>query len=174
MARVAFVDEETASRMNGPAGPEARRALMHRPAMADAVGALSAAVADSQLPLRLHELVRYRIARINGCLRCSTYRLPGAAEDGATEEVLAEVESWRESDVFDRTERLALDFAERFCFDPPSADDELTSALAAELGDDGLVDLTVCIAKYVATGRLITVLDLDQACTIDEQPVLVG
>lgn len=174
MSRVALVDEETAARMQGPAGPEARRALMHRPEMADAIGQLNAAVATSQLPLRLHELVRYRIAGINGCARCSSYRLPGAAEAGATEDVLAEVEQWRTSEAFDDTERLALDYTERFSLDPTSVDEDLTSALAAALGDDGLVDLTVCIAKYVATGRLITVLDLDQVCAVGEQPPLEG
>jgi hypothetical protein len=45
--------------------------------------------------------------------------------------------------------------------------DELTDYLRNELGDGGLVELTACIAKYLAVGRLITVLDLDQSCAID-------
>lgn len=171
MPRVQLVDETTAAAMKGTAGPEARRALMHRPAMANALGLLNDAVAESCLDPRLHELVRYRIALINGCLRCQTYRSPAAIESGLDDTVLTQVHSWRDSPVFRGVERLALDYAERFCGAPDTIGDELVTALRAELGDAGLLDLTVCIAKYLATGRLISVLDLDQSCAI---PLLVS
>lgn len=163
MARVALVDEEVAARMRGVAGPEARRALMHRPAMADAVGLLNEAVAASSLDPRLHEVVRYRIALINGCARCQAYRAPGS---GVTEALLDEVGSWRESPSFTTVERDALEYAERFSLDPQSVDEALLGRLREALGDDGLVDLSVCIAKYVAIGRFISILDLDQTCTV--------
>ena len=171
MARVQLLDGELAARMQGTAGPEARRALMHRPAMADALGLLNDAVAASRLPARLHELVRYRIALINGCLRCQTYRSPAALSEGLDDEVLTRVEEWRSAEVFEPVEQLALDYAERFCTAPSTIDDTLVDALRDELGDDGIVDLTVCVAKYLATGRLISVLDLDQSCAI---PLLVS
>lgn len=174
VTRVALLDEATAARMQGAAGPDARRAFMHRPAMAHAIGEFNAAVAASELPLRLHEVVRYRIAQINGCVRCSSYRLPGAAEAGATEELLAQVESWQTAgEVFTLQERAALRFVELFCFDPAAIDDGLVDELRASLGDDGVVDLSICVAKYVAIGRLITVLDLDQVCSIDAPPQVV-
>jgi AhpD family alkylhydroperoxidase len=169
MARVALLDESVGDRMAGVAGPDARRAFMHRPAMADAIGRFNEAVADSQLPLRLHEVVRYRIAQINGCARCQAYRTPGADEAGADEATLERVEGWRDDDTFDtfdEVERLALDYAERFSLTPQAIDDELVAALRRELGDAQLVDLSICIAKYVAMGRLITALDLDQTCVI--------
>jgi AhpD family alkylhydroperoxidase len=166
MARVALLDEAVGDRMAGVAGPEARRAFMHRPAMADAIGRFNEAVADSQLPLRLHEIVRYRIAQINGCARCQAYRTPGAGEAGADEATLERVEGWRGNDTFEEVERLALDYAERFSLTPQAINDELVAALRRQLGDAQLVDLTICIAKYVAMGRLITALDLDQTCVI--------
>lgn len=174
MPRLALLDDATAARMSGVAGPQARRAFMHRPAMADAIGTFNAAVADSQLPRRLHELVRYRIAEINGCVRCQAYRLPGAREAGATEEVLGQVADWRRSQEFTEVERQALDFAERFSLCPQEVDDDLTRALVSHLGDDGLADLAITVSKYVAIGRLITVLDLDQTCDIGQDPVVVG
>jgi AhpD family alkylhydroperoxidase len=174
VARVQLVDESVADMMQGIAGPEARRALMHRPGMADAIGLFNEAVAASELPLRLHELVRYRIAEINGCARCQQYRMPGASEAGADEETLALVGRWREVATFDDVERLALDYAERFSLTPQAIDDELVEALRRHLGDGQLVDLSICVAKYVAIGRLITALDLDQACVIGQEPAVVG
>jgi alkylhydroperoxidase family enzyme len=69
MARVRLLDEAAGAAVRGTMGPEARRALAHRPAMADAIGLYNEAVADSRLDPRLHELVRYRIAEINDCFR---------------------------------------------------------------------------------------------------------
>lgn len=170
MARVELVDESVADRMQGIAGPEARRAFMHRPAMADAIGLLNQAVAASTLPLRLHELVRYRIAEINGCVRCMSYRVPGASADGADEDALSRVARWREDGSFSDIERLALDYAERFSLAPQTIDDELMGELRRHLGDALLVDLSISIAKYVAFGRLITALDLDQVCVVVQGP----
>ena len=45
-------------------------------------------------------------------------------------------------------------------------DDRLIESLRLELGDGGVVELSICIAKYLAIGRLISVLDLDQSCEI--------
>lgn len=174
MTRIDLLDEKTGALMEGVAGPEARRAFMHRPAMADAIGTFNRAVADSELPLRLHEVVRYRIAELNGCVRCAAYRLPGAAAAGATEDVLARVSMWREDPTFDAVERLALDYAERFSLEPKTIDEELIADLRTHLGDAVVVDLSICIAKYVAIGRLITALDLDQTCAVGEPPELVG
>lgn len=174
MPRVALLDEETAAQMSGVAGPQARRAFMHRPRMADAIGNFNSAVAASELPIRLQELVRYRIAEINGCVRCQSYRMPGAAEAGATEEVLAMVGQWRDHDEFSQVESLALDFAERFSLRPHQVDDELVQSLVAQLGDAGMTDLAISVSKYVAIGRLIATLDLDQTCPVGEAPQVVG
>jgi alkylhydroperoxidase family enzyme len=173
MTRVQLLPEEVGAKMAGRAGPDARRAFMHRPEMADVLGMFNEVVARSELEPRMHELVRYRIAIINGCTRCKTYRSPEGIAAGVTEELLTHVESWRGSKVFTPIERLALDFAERFCTDPQSIDDRLTEALRDELGDGGLVDLSICVAKYLAIGRLISVLDLDQACSIGDPVVLI-
>jgi AhpD family alkylhydroperoxidase len=162
MPRVELLDDTTGARMQGSAGPEARRALMHRPDMAHAVGLLNEATTRSELPPRLHELVRFRVALMNHCTRCQAYRMPEAVADGVTESHLHAVEQWRSDDRFLPLERDALDFAERFLYDHGSIDDELLNRLRDGLGDDGVVDLTVCVAKYLAIGRLITVLDLDQ------------
>lgn len=148
--------------MQGSAGPQARRALMHRPTMANAIGAWNDAVNDSELPPRLHELIRYRIALFNNCTRCQAYRRPDGVTAGVTDDLLGAVESWRTNERYEPLECDALDFTERFIYDHNSIDDELLDRLRAGLGDDGIVDLAACVAKYLAVGRLIAVLDLDQ------------
>ena len=173
MAHVRLKDIDETAEQAGVAGPEARRALAHRPLMADAVGLLNAAVLASELPDRLHEIVRYRIALINGCVRCQAYRSPAAQSAGVDERLLGEVGEWRSSPSFSEAERRGLEYAERFCLDPQSIGVDLIAALRDDLGDGGLVDLTVCIAKYLALGRLISVLDLDQVCVLGS-PTLVG
>jgi alkylhydroperoxidase family enzyme len=153
MTRVNLLPEEVGAMMLGRAGSEARRAFMHRPAMANVIGLFNDVVAQSELEPRLHEVVRYRIAHINGCIRCKAYRSPEGVAAGVTED-------------FTPAERLALEYAERFCQDPESVDDRLIESLRLELGDGGVVELSICIAKYLAIGRLISVLDLDQSCEI--------
>jgi alkylhydroperoxidase family enzyme len=69
VARVTLLGEEDGDAIQGTLGPEARRALAHRPAVGDAIGLYNAAVAASDLDARLHELVRFRIANINNCFR---------------------------------------------------------------------------------------------------------
>lgn len=162
MPRVELCEAETGALMRGTAGPEARRALMHRPEMADAIGLWNEAASHSQLPPRLHEIVRYRIALTNDCKRCKAYRNPDGVAAGATDDLLENVEMWRSDDRFDAVERDALDFTERFLYDPASIDVVMIERLRAALGDGGVVDLTACVAKYLAVGRLISVLDLDQ------------
>ncbi len=173
MSHITLRDPQDVEGQAGNAGPEARRALAHRPLMANALGLLNAAVLASDLPARLHEVVRYRIAVINGCVRCQAYRSPQARAAGVDETLLGEVETWSSSASFSAVERRALEYTERFCLDPQSIEIDLIEMLRADLDDGGVVDLTVCIAKYLAIGRFISVLDLDQVCEIGS-PTLVG
>jgi AhpD family alkylhydroperoxidase len=71
------------------------KALSLRPSFAKAVGAMNAATFASTLDWRLHELVRMRIAQINGCTVCLSWRQPEAVEAGLTEDVLLAVGEWR-------------------------------------------------------------------------------
>lgn len=69
VARVELLNEAAGAALRGILGPEARRAFAHRPDLGDAVGHYNEAVAQSDLPPRLHELVRYRVAALNDCFR---------------------------------------------------------------------------------------------------------
>lgn len=151
-------------------GPEVTRALSLVPHFADVVNALEKAVWRSPLPRRTHELVRMRVAEINGCVLCMTWR-----NDWADEESLAAVSQHATSELFSDAERVAIEYAERFCTDSTAIDDDLMSRLGAHYAAAEVADLTLVVGKYMAMGRFMQVLDLDQACnlTFDAEGKLV-
>lgn len=92
-----------------------------------------------------------------------------------TEETLALVSTWREHpEVFDARQRAALDYAERFATDHLTIDAAYVDGLK-ELFDEGeIVDLTASIAKYLAVGRIVKVLELDHVCELPTAPPTAG
>ena len=144
---------------------EVVQALSLRPALAAAVGGFDAAVWNSTLDWRLHELVRMRVATINECTVCLGWRTPMAVEAGVTDEDLAAVTD--PTDVrFSPAESVALEYAARFCTESARIDDGFMARLNEHFDPGEVVELTLVIAKYLAMGRFMQVLGLDQACSL--------
>ncbi|HVV76449.1 MAG TPA: carboxymuconolactone decarboxylase family protein [Mycobacteriales bacterium] len=138
------------------------KALSMRPRLAAAVGAMNDAVFASDLGWRLHEVVRMRIAQINGCTVCLAWRTPEALEAGVTDQLLGAVAQWRDSADFTDAERAALEFTELFCTASVSISDELMARLAQYFEAGEIVELSLVIGKYLSQGRFMQVLGLDQ------------
>lgn len=130
------------------------------------------AVGRSKLDRRLHELVRMRVAVINQCVVCMNWRNPTWCDD---EVLLAGVDRAAELPGYTDAERVALEYAERFCRDSANIDDGLLARLGEHFDAGEIVELTLVIGKYLAMGRFSQVLGLDQACNIayDETGTLV-
>jgi AhpD family alkylhydroperoxidase len=160
MARIALPDGT---------GPDVSRALSYRPRLAAAVDAFDQAVWASTLDWRLHELVRMRIAEINGCTLCLEWRTPAAFDAGVTEELLGAVSRAETEPAFTEAERTAIEYAARYCTDSTNIDAGLFERLHQHFDDGEIVELTLIISKYLALGRVMQVLDLDQSCAIDLQ-----
>jgi AhpD family alkylhydroperoxidase len=156
------------ARIDLPPGeaPEIVRALMLRPALAHAVAAYNDAVFASALDWRLHELVRMRVAQINGCIACLAWRTPEAVAAGVTEELLDGVSGYGSSSAYTPAEKVALEFTERFCTDSAAIEDELLNRLGAHFDAGEIVELALVIGKYLSQGRFMQVLGLDQACAV--------
>jgi AhpD family alkylhydroperoxidase len=156
------------ARIELPSGeePEVVRALSLRPELAEAVGAYDQAVWNSRLDWRLHELVRMRIAQINECTVCLAWRTPQAVEAGVTDELLAGVGRSAAAPAYTPAERVAIEFAARFATDSARIDDALMRRLAEHFDAGEVVELTLVIAKYLAFGRFMQVLGLDQSCAV--------
>jgi AhpD family alkylhydroperoxidase len=144
---------------------EVVRALSLRPDLAAAVGGFDAAVWNSSLDWRLHELVRMRVATINECTVCLGWRTPMAVEAGVTDADLAAVTDPDDA-RFSPAERVALEYTARFCTDSARIDDDLLARLGEHFDSGEIVELTLVIAKYLAMGRFMQVLGLDQACSL--------
>ena len=137
-----------------------------RPEMGEAVQKLSYAVySQSQLPARVREAARMRIAQINGCMVCMGWRIPELAEQGVDEELYAHVDNPAHPQ-YSAQERMAIEYAERFALDHRSMDDDFFARLKEVFTDAEILDLGICVGNWVAFGRLTMVLDLDEACEV--------
>ena len=134
------------------------------------VAAYNDAVFASKLDWRLHELVRMRIAQINGCTVCLSWRTPEALAAGITEDLLAGVADYASSPAYTDAERVALEFTERFCTDSTSIDDALIARMGEQFDPGEIVELALVIGKYMSQGRFMQVLGLDQdGCAVQVQ-----
>jgi AhpD family alkylhydroperoxidase len=129
--------------------------LGHRPEVANALGALRAALQSSgSLSPRLVELVRLRIAFHNQCRSCMSVRYQSAIDDGLTEDLVCSLEKPAEAEDLTPGERSALRFADLFAIDHLSIDDAVCDDLRQHFTEDELVELGVHCAYAVGIGRL--------------------
>lgn len=180
MARIAEI--------RGPEDPRIAIWQGLQPEMANAFVALSEAVYQhTRLEFRVAEAARIRIAHINGCLLCQSFRVAAdlsglmarvgvageanvsARRGPVPDEVFyAAVEDWRDCDLFSERERLAIEYAERIALTPQELpdDDEFWSRLSAAFDDAEVADLTYSITTWIATGRFVHVLGIDGSCAV--------
>jgi len=151
----------------GTADPEVRVWAL-RPEMGKAAGALSHAIYEqSILPVRERELARMRIAQINGCEICRQWRKTPGAGSTVTETEYAHVDEWATLETFSDRDRLAVEYAERFALEHHTIDAEFYDRMrVAGFTDAEILDLTVCIGGWLALGRTLHVLGIDDSCRL--------
>ena len=159
MTRIDFPDHGMGEHVNW---------MISRSDMAVGMGAFSSAVyGKSQLAIREREAARYTIALINDCAVCKDTRVaahaPAAAtgepNEAATDEPFyAALTDWRSATDLAPRERLAAEYAERFCVDHLAMDDAFWARLRAEYRDEEITDLTICCAMWLGSGRAMAVI----------------
>jgi alkylhydroperoxidase family enzyme len=87
-------------------------------------------------------------------------------QQGLTEEFYAAVAGWRETTLLTEAERVAVEYAELFAVDHLGIGDDLLARLMEHWSPAEILDLTVCIGRHLAFGRLTAVLAIDLACPI--------
>jgi alkylhydroperoxidase family enzyme len=87
-------------------------------------------------------------------------------QHGLTEEFYDAIAEWRDTPLLTDAERVAVEYAELFALDHQSIDDLLLARLMEHWSPAEILDLTVCIGRHLAFGRLNAVLALDLACPI--------
>ena len=121
----------------------------------------------SILPAAEREVARMRIAQLNACNACATFRAPSVREAGVTDEEYEHVEDHRTYAGYTNRQRLAIEYAERFAIDHRSIDDDLMARLRGGFTDAEVLDLTMCCAVFVGLGRALEVLGIDDSCPLD-------
>jgi AhpD family alkylhydroperoxidase len=158
------------ARIDVPHGPGGDAAMVWslRPEMAGMVDRMiSTPYQRSKLPASERELARMRIAQLNACDACATFRAPSVVDAGITDDDYAHVEEWRTWLGYTDRQRLAIEYAERFATDHRAIDDELFCRLQAGFADDEILDLTLCCAVFLGLGRTLEVLGITDNCPLD-------
>src|SRR4051794_28153228 len=95
---------------------------------------------------RLKDLAGTKAAAMVGCEFCIDIASALSSKAGVSAEQLADLSRYRESDHFDETEKLVLDYAVAMTSTPAFVPDELYEALRARFSERQLVELTSAIA----------------------------
>jgi alkylhydroperoxidase family enzyme len=149
-------------------GGDAVQVWTMRPELGRAMTRLTdAAYNKSILPVRVREAARMRIAQLNECKVCLAFRADSVREQGLLEDFYAHVAGYHDDDRYEPREKLAIEYAELFALDHTNIDDELFARLHESFSDEEILDLTICVAAFVALGRLLHVLGIDETSLTD-------
>src|SRR5205085_5876052 len=102
------------------------------------------------------------------------------AKSGISAEQLADLPRYRESDRFDETEKLVLDYAAAISATPSDVSDDLFAALRARFDERQLVELTSAIAIENYRARFNWAFGIEPqgftkgACAVPERPEASG
>jgi AhpD family alkylhydroperoxidase len=158
------------ARIDIPEGPGGDAAMVWslRPEMGGMVQKMVSTVyGKSVLSAAEREVARMRVAQLNACNACSTFRAPSVLEAGVTEDLYEHVAEAASYAGYTERQRLAVEYAERFATDHQSLDDEFFVRLRSVFSDPEVLDLTMCVAVYVGLGRALEVLGIDDAAPVD-------
>jgi len=112
------------------------------------LAALYGAVERKRSPLEpaLRSLLTVRVSQINHCRFCVDINSATVLRRGVAQDKLLALEDWRESDLFEERERIALEYAEAVTFSEREVDDELMTKVRAHFDDDAVIELSALIA----------------------------
>lgn len=113
-----------------------------------------------RLEPRLKELIRLRIATLNGCVLCKTVRM--APETVREDEAASGVDNADAADFTPR-ERAAIHFAEKLAVDHHNIGDEDVAAMRRHFSDAEFLELAMMAGQYIGFGRVLAMLQLEVA-----------
>lgn len=158
------------ARIDVPAGPGAAAATVWRlrPEMGAMVETMVRTVYGSSiLPASEREVARMKIAELNACTACSTFRAPSVRAAGVDDELYLHLDAFETYEGYTERQKLAIEYAALFATDHGSIDDGLFSRLRGAFSDAEILDLTMCIAAYLGLGRALAVLDIEDHVPLD-------
>ena len=94
----------------------------------------------------LRSLVTVRVSQINHCSFCVDLNSATLIKRGASFDKVDALQDWQESNLFDRRERVALEYTEAMTHSDREVDDDLFGRLRQDFDDDAIIELTGLIA----------------------------
>lgn len=161
MARVAPAPFEQYAPLFGADAPLRVQVYAQRPALAEAFLAFGRALREErQLPDRLVELVRLRVAFWNQCRSCMAVRYEDGIADGVTEELVCSLERPHDAPDLTDAERVAIRFADLLATNHLAIDDDTFAGLREHFSDPEIVELCMNVALFVGFGRAAAALNM--------------
>lgn len=125
------------------------------PVAAEVMGSFGSIVEETDLNPEITELVKIRASQINGCAYCLDLHVRKALDLGIDARTLGSIAAWEESTLFDRRERVALEWTDVLT---NIADTEVTDDFFERtrevFGERELVALTTTIVGITGWNRL--------------------
>ncbi|MDR4127138.1 carboxymuconolactone decarboxylase family protein [Yanghanlia caeni] len=119
------------------------------------VAALDGAVKNSGFDGRLLHLAKLRASQINGFAYCVDLHVKEALADGPTPQTLYLLPVWRESPIFDRRNRAALEWTESVTLAAQTGiPDASFEAVRAVFSDSEIAQLTIAIGTINIWNRI--------------------
>ncbi len=130
------------------------RFMAHAPDLALGMMAFGGALKrHRQLPDRLVELVRLRVAFFNQCRSCMAIRYKAAIADGVDEGLVCSLARPEEDDDLSAAEKSALRFAEAMATDHLAIDDAMYEELKTHFSEAQVIELGLHCSLFVGVGR---------------------
>lgn len=115
---------------------------------------------ESPLDPVLRSLVTVRVSQINWCRFCVDINSATLAKRTGSMDKVENLEQWKDSDIYDERERVALEYTEAVTFTDQQVSDELVERLKQFFDEDGIVELTGLIAFQNLSSKFNSALDV--------------
>ncbi len=115
---------------------------------------------SSPLDPVLRSLVTVRVSQINWCSFCVDINSETLASRAGSMAKIEVLEAWRDSELFDAKERVALEYAEAMTDSSQRVTDELVERLRGSFDEDSIVELTGLIAFQNLSSKFNSALDV--------------
>ncbi|WP_042147998.1 MULTISPECIES: carboxymuconolactone decarboxylase family protein [unclassified Pseudoalteromonas] len=130
--------------------PNSVLTMQHRPAIAKAFINLNMAVManDGRVTAEQKRLIGYITSANTGCRYCEAHTILAAERYGGTEERLANIWSFRESDLYTQAEKAAFELALAASSVPNAVNDEITAKMHEYWDDGEIVEILGVISLF--------------------------
>jgi uncharacterized peroxidase-related enzyme len=130
--------------------PNSVLTMQRRPAIAKAFINLNMAVManEASVTAELKRLIGYITSANTGCRYCEAHTILAAERYGGSDERLANIWSFRESDIYSKKEKAAFEFALAASSVPNAVDDNISAELHKYWDDGEIVEILGVISLF--------------------------